>query len=280
VREELLRALTEVLTSGRRGALATVVRTGGSTPQRPGARMLMRPDRSVMGTVGGGAVEQLVCEALAACIERGEPSLFVRELGHDLGMCCGGRMEVFIEPVEAPPRLWLCGAGHVGAATAPLAASIGFEVTVVDEREELNTAARFPGLARMLIDPTSWLKRTALDGRDWLLIATHEHALDEQILELALAQAPRYIGLMGSRRKVYRLLERITLRRGPLAFERVYGPVGLTLGAVGPAEIAVSIVAELVALRRGEVAAHMRAIDDPRLRELLAAAGAHAAEAP
>ena len=187
-------------------------------------------------------------------------------------------MEVFIEPVEAAPRLWLCGAGHVGAAIAPLAASIGFEVTVVDEREELNTEARFPNFTRRLVDPTSWLKRASLDARDWLLIATHEHALDEQILEIALTQAPRYIGLMGSRRKVYRLLERITLRRGPLSLERVYGPVGLTLGAIGPAEIAVSIAAELVALRRGESGTHMRAMDDPRLRALLAEAGARAPE--
>lgn len=233
----------------------------------------MRPDGAVLGTVGGGAVEQLVLEALRGCLESGESALFVRELGHDLGMCCGGRMEVFIEPIEAPPRLWLCGAGHVGAATAPLAASVGFEVTVIDDREELLTPERFPGAVRVLDAPTSWLKRTTLDGRDWLLVTTHEHTLDEQVLELALTRpesAPRYVGLMGSKRKVFRLLERITARRGRLSLERVYGPVGVALGAIGPAEIAVSIVAELVALRRGEPVPHLSVVGDARLEKLLA----------
>lgn len=275
-----MQALSEVLASGRRGALATVVRTGGSTPQRPGARMLMRPDGALLGTVGGGAVEQLVLETLRACIASGEPTLLVRELGHDLGMCCGGRMEVFVEPIEARPRLFLCGAGHVGQATAPLAASVGFAVSVIDDREELLTAERFPGAARVLDAPTSWLKRTRLDARDWLLIATHEHALDEQLLDLALTRpecAPRYIGLMGSKRKVFRLLARIAARRGQLSLAHVYGPVGLALGAVGPAEIAVSIVGELIALRRGEeAAAHLRVADDPRLAKVLAEVAAPA----
>ena len=258
MREELLRALSDILASGRRGALATVVRTGGSTPQRPGARMLLCPDGRVLGTVGGGALEQLVLECLRACLADPEPRLTVHALGHDLAMCCGGRMEVFVEPIEAQPRLWLCGAGHVASASAPLLRAIGFEVCVVDEREELNTEARFPGCTRELCDPDGWLKRQALDGRDWLLIATHEHALDERVLELALAQAPRYIGMIGSKRKVLRLLERIAARRGSTSLENVYAPVGLALGAIGPQEIAVSIAAELVALRRGASVPHMR----------------------
>jgi xanthine dehydrogenase accessory factor len=271
VREELVRALAEVLASGQRAALATVVRTAGSTPQAAGARMLLRGDGSTLGTVGGGAIEQDVLEAMKRCREGAPAHTVTRELGHDLGMCCGGRMEVFVEPIEATPRLWLFGAGHVNHALAPIARAIGFEVRVIDEREELNHAARFDGATRALIDPASYIRRATFDQRDWLLIATHDHALDERVLELALGKAPRYIGLVGSKRKLFRLLERIVQRRGAEGLERLYAPVGLALEALEPAEIAVSIAAELIALRRGAEVPHLRAIDDPRLQKLLAA---------
>jgi xanthine dehydrogenase accessory factor len=278
VHEQLVRALLDVLVSGQRAALATVVRTSGSTPQVVGARMLLRADGSTLGTIGGGAIELAVREALESCQEGAPSQLVVRELGHDLGMCCGGRMEVFVEPIEATPRLWLYGAGHVNRALAPLALSIGFAVTVVDEREELNTEQRFAGVQRELLDPTTQLKRATLGERDWVLIATHDHALDEQVLELALHKSPRYIGLVGSKRKVFRLIERIVRRRGQGStvpgLERLYAPVGLAVEAVEPAEIAVSIAAELVARRRGaprfSSVAHLRAVDDPRLSKILA----------
>ena len=264
-----MRALLAVHESGEPAALATVVRTSGSTPQAAGARLLVRADGSKLGTVGGGAIEQDVLEALSTCLAGGPAQLLVRELGHDLAMCCGGRMEVFVEPIRPLPRLWLCGAGHVNKAVAPLAASIGFEVSVVDEREELNSEARFGAARRVLLDPTSQLKRCPLGARDWVLIATHDHVLDEQVLELTLQQAPAYVGLVGSRRKVFRLLERIVRRRGALSLERLYAPVGLSLDALEPEEIAISIAAELVALRRGAEVPHMRALNDPRLRRLL-----------
>ncbi|HMJ09974.1 MAG TPA: XdhC family protein [Polyangiaceae bacterium] len=269
---EVVEALLEVLSQGQRGALATVVRTQGSTPNRPGARLLLRADDTLVGTIGGGAVEQCVLEALRGARDTGTPQLLVRDLGHELGMCCGGRMEIFVEPVEARPRLFVFGAGHVAKAAVPLARSVGFDVTVVDEREELNTEERFPSCQREVRDPTAVLRRTQLREQDWLLIVTHDHQLDEQTLELALDQPARYIGVVGSRRKVFRLIQRITEKRGAPAFERIYAPVGLDLGSIGPEEIAVSIVAELIALRRGKSVPHLRALDDPRLLQSLGAA--------
>jgi xanthine dehydrogenase accessory factor len=266
---EVVEALLELLKQGQRGALATVVRTQGSTPNRAGARLLLRADGSSVGTIGGGAVELAVLEALQCARESGSSQLLVRDLGHELGMCCGGRMEIFIEPVEARPRLFVLGAGHVARATAPLAESVGFDVSVVDEREELNSDARFPNCVRDLRDPVAMLKRTVLSEQDWLLIVTHDHHLDEQSLELALDQPLRYIGVVGSRRKVFRLIQRIAQKRGPVALERIYAPVGLDLGALGPEEIAVSIVAELVALRRGKTVPHLRATGDERLQQSL-----------
>jgi xanthine dehydrogenase accessory factor len=279
---QVAEALLELLKAGGRGALATVVRTAGSVPQPAGARLLLRPDDTTVGTVGGGAIEQAVLEALRAVRASGTPQLVARDLGYDLGMCCGGRMEVFVEPIEGAPRLLLFGAGHVARPTAALARSAGFEVTVIDEREALNTDERFPACQREVGEPTTFLRAAALGEREWLLIVTHDHRLDEELLELAVQRRPRFIGLVGSQRKTFRLLQRISARLGGdvgaggpaplLALDRVYAPVGLDIGAVGPEEIAISIVAELVALRRGRASAlHMRAVDDVRLQRLLRA---------
>jgi xanthine dehydrogenase accessory factor len=253
---EVAEALVEVLQSGERGALATVVRTSGSTPQRAGARLLLKPDGSTVGTVGGGAIEHAVLAALQRLQRAGGSEFLLRDLARDLGMCCGGRMEFFLEAVETAPRLFIFGAGHVARATAPLARQLGFDVTVVDEREELNTSERFPECTLELGDA----ERVKLGEHDWALIVTHDHRLDEQTLERCLAQPARYIGLVGSRRKVFRLLQRIAARRPGQKLERVYAPVGLDIGAVTPEEIAVSIVAELVALRRGKLAPHLSAV--------------------
>jgi xanthine dehydrogenase accessory factor len=144
---------------------------------------------------------------------------------------------------------------------------------VVDEREELNTPQRFPGSACVTLDARAWLKRERLTASDWLLIATHDHQLDEVLVETALATAVGYIGLVGSRRKVVRIVERIAAKRGTLELARLYGPVGLALGAVEPGEIGISIIAELVALRRGASAPHLRITQDARVLAKVTGAG-------
>jgi xanthine dehydrogenase accessory factor len=249
---DVAEAVLAVLASGERGALATVVRTSGSTPQQPGARLLLRPDGSTVGTVGGGAIEHAVMQALHAARRSGTSELLERHLARDLGMCCGGSMEVFIEPIEGAPRLHIFGAGHVARATAPLALGIGFDVRVVDEREELNTPERFPGCTLDLRDASAVLKTRPLGESDWVLIVTHDHQLDQQVLELCLRQKPRYLGLVGSRRKLLRIIQRLGQKDSTLSFEHVHSPVGLDVGAVGPEEIAISIAAELVAVKRGK----------------------------
>jgi xanthine dehydrogenase accessory factor len=235
--------------------------------------MLLQPDGNTIGTIGGGAIEQAVLAALTACRAGGEAHVLSRELGYDLGMCCGGRMEIFIEPIAGTARLILCGAGHIAHALVPLVTRLGFAPTVLDEREEQNSAARFPDVERELCDPDSFLRRQPLTADDWLVIATHDHALDERLLERALCatggEMPRYIGLVGSRRKVLRILARIRERRGELSLERLHAPIGLALNAQGPEEIAVSIAAELIALRRGAKVGHMRVLDDERAARAL-----------
>ncbi|HEY5375549.1 MAG TPA: XdhC family protein [Polyangiaceae bacterium] len=267
---DVVQALLELLTSRQRGALATVVRTSGSTPQRPGARLLLREDGSTLGTVGGGAIEHATLSALQHALAHGGSQLLIRDLAHDLGMCCGGRMEIFVEAILPVPRLWLLGAGHVAKPTATLARSVGFEVHVIDDREELNTAERFPDCQLILGDPGDELRKAALGDADWVLIMTHDHQLDEAALAAAASQNANYVGLVGSKRKVFRLVERVRAKRGgDFPSQRVFAPVGLDIGAVTPEEIAVSIVAELVALRHGRPAAHLRALSDVRLERVL-----------
>ncbi len=257
---EIAQATAQLLAQGERGALATVVRASGSTPQQVGARLLLHADGRMLGTVGGGRIEQVVHEALARCLTTGLARTMTWDLSKDLGMCCGGRMEVLVEPLEGAPRLILFGAGHVAHATAPLAQRLGFRVTVIDERDDLNHAARFPNCSLLLAEPAEALRELTPNAEDWMLVVTHDHQLDERALQAALAGPHRYVGMIGSKRKVLRIIERIQARCGNQDLSRVYAPVGLALGAVGPDEIAISIVAELIALRRTHAAPHMRAL--------------------
>jgi xanthine dehydrogenase accessory factor len=249
--------LLELVDKGERGALATVVRTSGSVPQVAGARLLVGQDGQTVGTVGGGAIEKAVLEALEGCLGGGPARLLSWDLVRDLGMCCGGRMEVFVEPIVPPLRLFVFGAGHVARPTCQLVRTLGFAVTVIDDRAELNTEERFPGCQRVLAEPAEAAPGLGLCAEDWALILTRAHRLDEEALEVCAYGPHRYIGLMGSRRKIVRVIERLGQRRGLPALDRVYAPVGLDVGAVTPGEIAVSIAAELVAVRRGRPSAHL-----------------------
>lgn len=231
--------------------------------------MVLFPDGRRVGTVGGGAIEHEVVDALAQCIADGKPRVLDRDLTRDLGMCCGGQMEVFVEPVEGTQRLLMFGAGHVAQPTARIARSLGFDVTVVDDREELVTEARFPGCRLVLAEPAEGAAEVAPRALDWVLIVTHDHRLDEEALDACARLPHRYIGLIGSRRKIVRILQRIHARRGLPPLDRVYAPVGLDIGAVTPEEIAVSICAELVALRHNRASSHMRCLDLPAVQQMV-----------
>ncbi|MGE0323443.1 MAG: XdhC family protein [Polyangiaceae bacterium] len=275
---EVMQAVVELLEQGKRGALATVTRTSGSTPQVLGARLLLRLDDSTVGTVGGGAIEEAVLAELRECLETRESKSRQWDLIRDLGMCCGGRMEVFMEAIEGTPRLILLGAGHVAQATAALATRVGFAPVVVDAREELNDEARFPHCTRILKEPKEAVAELRPGASDWLLIVTHDHRLDEEALACFGAEPHAYLGMIGSRRKIARIFQRLQAKGRLPDLSHVYTPVGLDIGAVTPDEIAVSVVAELIALRavargdgakRGEIGAHLR-LDADQIQRLLA----------
>ena len=266
---EVFEAIVAALERGERAALATVLKTTGSTPQVSGARLLMRAAGELVGTVGGGAVEQRIRRELEQVLKGGAAQTLHLDLGRDLGMSCGGSMDLFVEPIGPTPRLVIFGAGHVGRATAELARRVDFHVVVVDARAEQNTEARFPHCRRLVCDPKSAAEQLTPNSEDWMLFVSHSHAVDAEALAVFARRPHRYLGLMGSKRKIYLMLERLLTAPEPLsetALDRLYAPVGVPLGAETPEEIAVSIVAELIALRRGE--ARPSALDDSTFARL------------
>ncbi|MCA9552939.1 MAG: xanthine dehydrogenase accessory protein XdhC [Myxococcales bacterium] len=255
---------------GARAALVTVVRTSGSAPRAPGARMIVHPDGAIEGTVGGGALEHTATQAAKQTLEDGRPRLVEHNLTQELGMCCGGTVTLFVEALVAQPRLIVFGAGHVGRALVSAAASAGFVVHVADEREALLVPAQL-GMARALHDD---LDDPALPFSEdtFVMITTHDHGLDQRLAEKCLARPHRWLGVIGSRRKAELMRQRLLNKGfGAPQVARLRAPVGLAIGAETPEEIAVSIVAELVAERRGAV--HRDAEGRPEVRPELKTRG-------
>ncbi len=270
---EVLQAAAAVLTGqGGPAALATVVGRSGSAPQVVGARLLLRADGTLVGTVGGGAIEAQVLDACRATLRDGSPNMVKAHLVRDLGMCCGGSMEVFVEYLDAQARLVLIGGGHVAQALAPVARAVGFRVVVLDDREDMLAHPAFEADRRELADVDELdAVLPDLGERDYVVIATRDHARDEQALALLLRRPHRYVGMIGSRRKVHAIVARIVRREQELGrdtpdMSRLRAPVGLALGGRTPAEIAVSIVAELLSDRHGGSGAPMNVVTQAAAR--------------
>ncbi len=248
---KVLLAAAEAMASRTPAALCTVIGVDGSAPRERTARMLVYADGEIAGTIGGGNWEYRVIDAAIAAIATGKPHRVAAHLTRDLGMCCGGAMEVFIEPLALTDTLHLFGAGHVGRPLAALARDLGFDVRVYDERDDWLTEQRFPGVTRVLEDPRRGLP--TLTARDYVVIVTHSHQLDQDLLLATIEQPYAYLGMIGSRAKVAKFFVR--LRAAGLdeaLFQKVCAPVGLDIGAETPEEIAVSICAELIRVRRGQ----------------------------
>jgi xanthine dehydrogenase accessory factor len=239
----------------RRGValvVATVVARHGSTPATPGQKLLLAADGECAGTVGGGALERAVLRAMHRCMNDRDPTLVSFALGASLGMCCGGRVEVLLEPMAAPLPVGIVGAGHVATALAPLLARTGFAVTVADPREAWSDPTRIPEVSFVTGDHESLAGRVALRGA--LLVMTHDHQLDQEAIAWALRKGYAFVGGVGSRAKAIRTRERLAARGfAPEDVARVRMPLGVDIGARLPDEIAVSIAAEMIAWSRGRL---------------------------
>jgi xanthine dehydrogenase accessory factor len=266
---EILAAIGEALTRGEEVALVTIVSSNGSTPQRVGAKMLVYADGRTVGTIGGGCYEH---DALGKAREaiRTRKAVTARydlndDFAEETGLVCGGQMEVFIEPLEASAALYVFGAGHVGYYLARVASEAGFEIHVVDDRAAFANHDRFPFAASVVVDDIpEWLARTPLPTTSYAVVVTRGHRHDLDAMAALAPRELRYLGLIGSRAKVARLYDQL-LSEERATFEqlsRIHAPIGLDIGAVTPQEIAVSIVAELIAIRRGR----SRDIADASLR--------------
>jgi len=255
--QEVFAAVAEALEKGEPAALVTIVSTTGSTPQRVGAKMLVFPDGRLVGTIGGGCYENDAFWKAREAINTRKPQLLHYELDDDFaqetGLICGGQMSVYIEPIEPSPELYVIGAGHVGYHLATMAQEVGFQVHVVDDREKFASRERFPNATEVVTeDIPAWLERTALPSHAYVVIVTRGHNNDLDALRALAPRELRYLGLIGSRAKVARISDQL-LSEGmpPEVLKQVHAPIGLDIGAVTPAEIAISIVAEPVAIRRG-----------------------------
>lgn len=244
-------AAAEAWRTGRKAAFATVIGVGGSTPRDSGARMLVYLDGSTVGTIGGGTLEHRIVALAIEAITTGHPTRFEAHLVRDLGMCCGGRVEVYVEPLFIKPPLVLFGAGHVAAAVTPLLCALDFDVTIVDDREEYATSTRFPGARIHCGDPRAFARDLPADPDAHWLILTHDHQLDQDLGEILLPKICGWIGMIGSRGKLARFFVRWRAAgMDERLFLKLCAPVGLDIGAETPAEIAIAIAAELVRVRR------------------------------
>ena len=256
---EVFAALGEALSRGEEVALVTIVSANGSVPQRVGAKMLVYSDGRTVGTIGGGCYENEALQKAREALRTRKAYTVRYELADDFaeesGLICGGQMEIFVEPIEPSPAVYVFGAGHVGQYVGRIAHDAGFQVHVVDDREKFANRERFPDAAGIIVDNIpAWLARTTLPASAYAVIVTRGHRHDLDAVRALASRNLRYVGLIGSRAKVKRIYDAL-IEEGsvqPEQLERVHAPIGLDIGAVTPQEIAVAIVAQLIAIRRNK----------------------------
>jgi xanthine dehydrogenase accessory factor len=261
---DLFEEIVKMRGAGQRGALATIVHTNGSIPSYESSRMLVREDGSLVGTIGGGCVEAEVWAAAKEVMEKEVPRKMVfnlnNEATYDNGLICGGTVEIFVEPILPQPMLYLFGGGHVSMALAKAAFSAGFGIAVVDDREAFANLQRFPMAQDVFTSYEDAFAKIQPNASSYLVIVTRGHKEDMRVLAWAVRTNARYVGMIGSKRKVlsvYKALQQEGYRSEEM--ERVYAPIGLDIGALSPEEIAISVVAELIAVRRNaETSAHKK----------------------
>jgi xanthine dehydrogenase accessory factor len=265
VNQEVFAAVADALERGEPAALVTIVSARGSTPQRVGAKMLVFGDGRIVGTIGGGCYENDAFWKAREAIRSRRPELVHYELDDDFaqetGLICGGQMDVYIEPIEPSPELYIIGAGHVGFHLARVAHEVGFRVHVVDDREKFANRERFPDAVEIAVeDIPAWIARTQLPVHAYAVIVTRGHTNDLEALRALAPRELRYLGLIGSRAKVARIYDQLVADRvAPATLKHVHAPIGLDIGAVTPQEIAVSILAELIAVKHGKILGHQGA---------------------
>ena len=242
--------------AGEKCALATIVGARGSVPSYESAKLLVRADGSIFGTVGGGCVEAQVLTAAREVIETGRSKTLSFELtqdaAHESGLICGGEVEIFVEPVLPQHVAFICGAGHHSKSLSKIANLAGFSTVIVDDRESFANRARFPEASEVYAaEYETVLPSLSINESSYLIIVTRGHKDDLRVLRLAAVTAARYVAMIGSKKKVIELVKQLEDEGVPGdALDRIHAPMGLDIGAITPEEIAVAVVAEMIAVRR------------------------------
>ncbi len=255
---EAIRAFASATTQGAGVALVTVVGAEGSVPRGMGAAMMVREDGSIVGTVGGGNLELLMIDHAREAIADGRPRRYRFDFTggpqRNIEKSCVGRCEFFVQPGPRRPRLHLFGAGHIGLALAPMAHAAGFEVTVIDDRQDYAPLATLGPRFHILNMPfAEAVDRLTFDEDTYVVIVTYGHATDSIVVRACLHRPWCYLGMIGSKSKVARVRRELGVDDAAIQrLEKLRSPIGLPIGGREPGEVAVSIVAELVAERHRE----------------------------
>jgi len=251
----IFEAASKTLRTGESVALATIVRSHGSTPRAVGAKMLVFPDGRIVGSIGGGAMENQVIEEARAAIKNGVPKMVQYklkevELGH-LGVC-GGENDIFIDVIAGKKQLIIVGAGHLGRQLSKLGVFLGMDVVVFDDRSEYANRERFPDAREIIVgDVKNELEKFPITPWCHVVIVTRGHEQDGAALETVIRSPARYLGMIGSRTKKAKIYSEL-LDKGieQALLDRVHAPIGLDIGAETPEEIAVAIMAEIISIGR------------------------------
>ncbi|MEE4311551.1 MAG: XdhC/CoxI family protein [candidate division KSB1 bacterium] len=248
---DLYSRIAELIENKKTFCVVTVVDSSGATPRKAGARGIVFPDGSIEGTVGGGSIELTAIADAIDAMKSGDTMLkhYPLESLADK-MSCGGSMTLYFEPNFPGHRLTIFGGGHVGRAIVPVAAIAGWQVTVVDQREEVLDQKFFPDDARLIhSDYTDYIKSSRFDSHDWIVIVTPQHKFDQDVLELFIDQKCAYLGMMGSDVKVKEVMDNLQSKGYKEdQLSTVYAPIGLNIGRETPGEIAISIVSQMLSV--------------------------------
>ena len=257
---DVLEKVAQLLKNRKKVALCTVIEKRGSGPRDVGAKIAVSEDGEIVGTIGGGNLERILVEEALKALKGGKSKKIVFSLREGVerrnvvktGLICGGEITIFIDAIEPKPRLIIIGSGHVGYPLAKLADILGFEIVVVDDNKELATRERFPMAKEILVgDFTEILDKVEVRPDDFVVIVHGEPKHDFMALKKMLEREVRYVGLLGSKVKVAKFKERLK-KEGVSedALRNLYAPVGLDIGAQTPEEIGISILAQIIRIRR------------------------------
>jgi xanthine dehydrogenase accessory factor len=249
--ESIYKKLVEIEKGNDNVAIATVIKTEGSTPRKAGAKMIIYPDKKTYGTVGGGKLENQVIEDAIKVIKENNPELFHHKLEKDHKMGCGGCVDVFIEPIVGNMKLYIFGGGHVGSVLADLAEKLGFTVSIIDCREEIINNLNKDKFNCVLKPYEEAVDNLIFDNNTFITIMTHGHNYDQLLTEQCAKKDFAYLGMIGSKNKIAKFRKHYTDNK-LLTDEqmlKIDWPMGIPISCQTPEEIAVSILAKLVDVR-------------------------------